>query len=115
MSLNQKYTWAQFLREHSEHKKTKLKRTSKEGIKAFEAAFKKHCSDYLNARTETIAKQKQRAENEHSEITKKVQALTKAKKWPQVKIYQAKVGKKTAWLARLTKQAERVKTLQKHK
>ena len=38
MSVNQKYTWHDFLKEHPEHKEKSTKRTSPEGKKAFESA-----------------------------------------------------------------------------
>jgi len=113
MALNQHYTWAQFLREHPEHKEASLKRTSKEGIKLFEAAFKKHSKEYLKERTLKIEKQSKRAVVERDELTKKVAELIKVKKWPKVKIYQERVGRKDAFIARLAKAAERVKVLQK--
>lgn len=59
MSLNQKYTWAQFLKDNPEYKEKKIKRTSKEGIKAFEAAYKQHIKEYLKDRMAKIDKQKE--------------------------------------------------------
>lgn len=62
MSLNQKYTWKDFLREHPEHKEKKTKRTSSEGKKAFEAAFKAYIKKYLAAQVERFGKQIAKAE-----------------------------------------------------
>lgn len=50
MSLNQKYTWGDFLKAHPEYKQKKIKRTSKEGQKAFDAAYKQHVKEYLKDR-----------------------------------------------------------------
>lgn len=54
MSLNQKYTWGDFLKAHPEYKQKKIKRTSKEGQKAFEAAYKQHAKEYLKGRLAKI-------------------------------------------------------------
>lgn len=61
MSLNKKYTWARFLKEHPEHKEKKTKRTSKEGQKAFDAAFKQHAKEYLKERLAKIEKEQKTA------------------------------------------------------
>lgn len=113
MALNQKYTWADFLKAHPEHKAKPLKRTSDEGKKLFEAAFKKHIKEYLKERTQKIEKQAKRATTERAALVKKVQEIAKSKKWPKYHTAQVKVGKKDAQLARLKKQDERVKLLQK--
>lgn len=113
MSLNQKYTWAQFLKDHPEMKAKKVKRTSPEGTKAFEAAFKKYIKDYLKAREAKLESQKKRAAAAKSELTKKQKNLVKQKKWPKATSLQEQIGRKDAWLGRLSKQAERLKLLQK--
>ena len=113
MALNQKYTWADFLKAHPEHKEKQLKRTSDEGKKLFEAAFKKHIASYLKDRTQKIEKQAKRATTERDALVKKLKEINKGKNWPKVQIAQKKVGKKDAHLARLKKQDERVKLLQK--
>lgn len=114
MSLNQKYTWAQFLKEHPEYKGKKLKRISNEGKKAFETAFKKATKEYLMTRLEKIEGFKKRATARHSELTKKQQAFTKAKNWPRAHRIQLEIGRQDALLDRLSKQSERTKSLQKH-
>lgn len=53
MSLHQKYTWHDFLKEHPEKKG--VKRTSSEGQKAFDAAYKKFAKAYLKGRLEELA------------------------------------------------------------
>ncbi len=84
MSLNQKYTWARFLKDHPEHKEKKTKRTSKEGQKAFDAAFKQHAKEYLKERLAKIEKEQKAA------------------------------GSNGTLLARLTRDHDRTKTLQKN-
>ncbi|PIR24823.1 MAG: hypothetical protein COX62_01370 [Deltaproteobacteria bacterium CG_4_10_14_0_2_um_filter_43_8] len=113
MSLQQKYTWKAFLAEHPELKEKAIKRTSDEGKKAFEAAYKKHIKAYLAKRAETIGYQQKRAQKERDLLNAQVKELNKAKKLPLAKLCQQKLGKKDAWLARLAKQTEKVKTLQK--
>lgn len=114
MSLNQQYTWAQFLKEHPDMKAKKVKRTSPEGDKAFQAAFKKYIKDYLKGRETKIEAQKKRATAHKSLLVEKQKELVKTKKWPKVKRVQTKIGRNDASLARLGKQAERNKLLQKN-
>ncbi len=68
MSLNKKYTWADFLKANPEHKTKKTKRTSKEGQKAFEAACKLHNKEYLKGRLEMIDKEQERAKKNRSKL-----------------------------------------------
>lgn len=113
MALNQKYTWADFLKAHPEHKEKPLKRTSDEGKKLFEAAFKKHIKEYLKERSTKIEKQAKRATTERTALVKQVQEIAKTKNWVKFHTAQTKVGKKDAHLARLKKQEERLKVLSK--
>ncbi len=50
MSLNQKYTWHDFLKDNPDLKKSGIKRTSKEGTKAFESAYNKRVKEVLKSR-----------------------------------------------------------------
>ncbi len=68
MSLNQKYTWNDFLKSHPEYKEKKIKRTSKEGAKAFESAAKQHLKEYLKERLAKIDKEKERAEKDRKRL-----------------------------------------------
>ena len=111
MALNQKYTWADFLKDHPEKKD--LKRTSPEGKKAFDQAFKAKIKEYLTARTERVKVLQKKATEKHKTLTEKVQTLQKAKDFPKAKIYQLKVGRQDAWITRLSKQVNRIKVLQK--
>lgn len=113
MSLNQKYTWNDFLRDNPEHKEKKTKRTSSEGKKAFEAAYKKYVKDYLAQRQQQLTKLEERTAKKHQELTQKVKDFQKAKNFPKAKFYQTKLGKRDAALADIKKQQDRAKTLQK--
>ncbi|MFH1875028.1 MAG: hypothetical protein ABH859_07610 [Pseudomonadota bacterium] len=113
MSLNQKYTWNDFLKENPEFKEKKVKRTSKEGAKAFESAFKAKAKEFLKERTTKIDVQKKKATAKRDELAKKVQDLQKKKDFGKAKIYQTRVGRQDAWLKRLDAQTERTKTVQK--
>lgn len=77
MSLNRKYTWADFLKEHPEYKEKKIKRTSKEGGKAFDAAFKQRMKDYLKDRLTKIDKEKERATDAYLTKLEKIRNRTK--------------------------------------
>jgi len=113
MSLNQKYTWADFLRENPAHKEKKTKRTSSEGKKAFEAAYKKYIKGYLSERQTQLATMEKRAAERQNELTAKVKELRKAKKRAKATFYQTKVGKQSAAIASINKQMDRAKMLSK--
>jgi hypothetical protein len=113
MSLNQKYTWKDFLRDNPEHKEKKTKRTSNEGKKAFEAAYKKYIKEYLAQRQQQLEKMEERATKKRDELMLKVKDFQKAKNFPKAHFYQAKIGKQDASLARIKKQKDHAKTLQK--
>lgn len=114
MSLNQKYTWNDFLKEHPEHKEKRTKRTSSEGKKAFESAYKAFIKKYLSERSDKIAKQISVATKKRDEIVAKVKELRKAEKLPRAKFVQKKAGSADAAIARFEKQLEKTKTIQKN-
>lgn len=114
MSLNQKYTWGEFLKEHPELKKKGIKRTSSEGKKAFESAYKTKTKEYLSVRVEKVNTLKKKATAKLGDLTKKVKELQKKKDFSKAKIYQEKAGRQDAWITRLTEEAGRIKTLQKN-
>ena len=58
MSLAHKFTWGDFLKKNPELKKKKLKRTSPEGDKAFQAAFKDFSKVFLKEREDRLKKVK---------------------------------------------------------
>jgi len=113
MSLNQKYTWQDFLKEHPAHKEKGTKRTSPEGKKAFESAYKSHIKKYLAGRTKEIDEEIKRAEKRRDERTTKLKDYQKAKQWPRARRQQEKVGKADAAVGRLKRQKDRTKLLQK--
>ena len=113
MALNQKYTWGDFLRENPEWKKKDVKRTSAEGKKAFQSAYKTKIKEYLKGRSEKIELQKKKANETKKTLTAKVKTYQKAKNFSQARVYQSKIGKQDTWLARLDEQTARLKTLQK--
>lgn len=110
MSLNQKYTWKDFLKENPELKEKQVKRTSAEGKKAFEAAYKARIKETLKDRQVWV-------EKESARVTKKKDALTasiKATKKPVNKRkVQAKIGTADKYLHRLVKMTEKTKQVQK--
>lgn len=114
MSLNQKYTWGQFLKDNPELKKKGIKRTSSEGKKAFESAYKTKMKEYLSARVEKVNMLKKKATAKLGDLTKKVKELQKKKDFSKARIYQKKAGRQDAWIARLGKEASVIKTLQKN-
>ncbi len=111
MALNQKYTWANFLKANPDLKAKKIKRTSDEGKKAFEAAFKKHIKEYLK---NLVAHQEKAIKT----IIAKRDALVKkqkvTKKPAKARILQTKVGRRDAAIYSTQKAIERSKSAQKH-
>lgn len=113
MSLNRKYTWQDFLREHPDHKKKGTKRTSPEGKKAFGSAYKSHIKKYLAERTKKIDEQIKRAEKRRDQRTAKLKEYQKAKRWPLARRQQKRVGLADAAIGRWKRQKDRTKLLQK--
>ncbi len=107
MSLNQKYTWHDFLRENPEHREKKTKRTSNEGKKAFEAAFKANAKKYLEEQQARYDRQLGKASERSKVLTEKVSALRKAKKFARAKIAQRKAGRADAAIAQIAGQKGR--------
>lgn len=114
MSLNQKYTWNDFLKEHPDLKQKKIKRTSSEGKKAFNTAFKAKIKEHLSKRAETIEKLTKKATEKRNAIAAKVKEFRKAKDTLNADTYQVKAGRQDSWISRLDKQNSRIKTLQKN-
>ncbi|MFH0800363.1 MAG: hypothetical protein V2A66_09330 [Pseudomonadota bacterium] len=113
MSLSQKYTWQDFLKAHPEHREKKTKRTSPEGKKAFETAYKAFIKKFLAGNAEKLGREIERAKKHLVAQTKKVKELRKAEKLPRVKLAQREAGRLDAAIARLSKQQEKMKTAQK--
>lgn len=110
MSLNKKYTWGDFLKEHPEHGGKKTKRTSKEGEKAFQTAFKSHAKEYLKTRQAKIEKEEKRAEAKRKDLAAKLKA---SKTTTAANALELRLGAMSAYIARLDKMRDRAKLLQK--
>lgn len=113
MSLNQKYTWLDFLKGHPDHKEKKTKRTSTEGKKAFDAAFKSFIKKYLSERAEKMGKDVTRALKRREQYVLKLKEARKTGKKARSKPIQGKIGRADRAIARLGKQQERMKEKQK--
>jgi hypothetical protein len=113
MSLNQKYTWADFLKEYPEHKEKNTKRTSSEGKKAFEAAYKKFIKTYLDERGAQLKKLEAKTVAQRDDFVKQVQSFQKKKDFAKATFYQKKAGLKESAIAELKRQADRTKAVAK--
>ena len=113
MSLNQKYTWHDFLKEHPEHKEKGLKRTTSEGKKAFESAFKAKAKEFIEGQQKRFDRDTEKVTARRAERTERVKGLQKAKKFAKAKIAQRKVGKADAALAQLNRQKDAAKAKRK--
>lgn len=102
MSLNQKYTWNDFLRDNPTFKKDGIKRTSKEGKKAFDAAFKEKAKEYLKGYSQRLEGQKEKALKRHAELSNKVKTLQAQKNWVKASFYQKRVGKQNAAISKIS-------------
>lgn len=113
MSMNQKYTWHDFLRENPEHKEKKTKRTSSEGKKAFEAAFKAYLKKYFDGQQERYDKHMAKATDRAKNLQGKVSELSKAKKFSKARVAQRKAGRATAAISQIAKQKTRAQAARK--
>ena len=113
MSLNQKYTWADFLKEHPEHKEKGTKRTSSEGKKAFESAYKTHIKKYLVDRTEKTDKLITKATERRKNLVTKTKEHRKAEHFKKMKHVDKRISKIDAAVARHNKFKDQNKKLQK--
>lgn len=113
MALAQQYTWARFLKEHPDLKEKGIKRTSAEGKKAFEAAYKKFAKAALKDREEWVKREESRVEALKTAVVGKLKALD-GKKWHlKAKVLNQKAGRHDAYLAKLSKLKTSVKELSK--
>lgn len=110
MSLNQKYTWADFIKENPEFKEKGLKRTSSEGKKAFEAAYKAKVKDVLKDRLLFIDKEKNRTEKKRNLLTS---AIKETKNKVLRKKIQRKIGSADKYFHNLEKMTTKTKEVQK--
>jgi arsenate reductase-like glutaredoxin family protein len=108
MAFNEKYTWADFLRENPDKKG--LKRTTAEGKKAFESAFKGHIKGYIKDRVANLEKRHAKTTQIRDELVTRLKAL----KTPRLaKRMQERVGQKDHAMAVIAKQIERTKDASK--
>ncbi len=114
MSLNQKYTWQDFLKEHPEHKEKGTKRTSSEGKKAFESAYKAYVKKYLSERSEKADKLIEKAKTKRTGLVTKSKDLKKAKSTKKLNLTNKKIGKVDAAIARHERFKDKNKTVQKN-
>jgi len=113
MSLNQKYTWHDFLRENPEHKEKGTKRTSSEGKKAFESAYKAYCKKYLEDQQKRYDTQGEKAAGRARALSAKVSELRKAKKFSKANLAQKKAGRADRAVAQIAKQRQRAQAARK--
>ena len=104
MSLNQKYTWHDFLREHPEHKEKGTRRTSPEGKKAFESAFKAKAKEYLDEFQKRLDRGLVKATARSQERNRRAGELKKAGRFDRAKIAQRKAGRADAAVSQLASQ-----------
>lgn len=107
MSLNQKYTWKDFLKDNPVMQEKGIKRTSSEGEKAFKAAFKTKVKEYLSNKDQFIDKVIEKANGKRKAIIEKVKTIQKNKEWPKAKFYQTKIGKQDAAISNLVNEKDR--------
>lgn len=108
MALNEKYTWGDFLREHPQKKD--LKRTSAEGKKTFETAYKAFVKEFLKTRLTRLQKQQKKATECRDELVGRLKGIKKAS---LAKRFQSRVGQKDHALAVIGQQIENTKAIQK--
>lgn len=113
MSLNQKYTWQSFLKEHPEHREKKTKRTSGDGKKAFEGAYKTFVKKYLSTRAEEMGREIDRAAKRREQHVLKLKKVRKTGKKIHTRFIQEKISRAGRAVARLSKQQEKMKEKQK--
>jgi hypothetical protein len=113
MSLEQKYTWYDFLKEHPELREKKIKRTSADGKKAFAAASKAFAKKYLAERAERLTRDIARATKLRDEYVVKLRELRKGKKHVKAKLVQERVGRADHAIAQIGKLQEKTKERQK--
>ncbi len=114
MSLNQKYTWNDFLKANPEHKEKGTKRTSSEGKKAFEKAYKDYIKKYLADRSSTISADIEKKTKKRDGLVVKLKEVSKSKKKIRIKLQQNKVGRVDAAIVRAEKMVARNKMVQKN-
>lgn len=103
MAIKDKFTWADFLKANSDAKEKKLKRTSAEGKKAFEKAYKDFAKSYLKTREEKLTAESDRAGKNRAGLIAQLKNLKGKRKHVQEKRLNKKTGRVDAYLAKLAK------------
>lgn len=113
MALKQKFTWGDFLKQNPEFKEKKMKRTSPDGEKAYQAAFKKFTKDHLKNREGWVKKEEERVSKAKGALVKTLKGVD-GKKWHlKAKDLNQKIGRYDAYLSKLSKWHEESKQLAK--
>lgn len=113
MSIAQKFTWGDFLKQNPALKEKKVKRTSPEGEKAYQAAFKKFAKEHLKARDEGIKKETDRVNKTKKDLLGRLKKVDGNKWHLKAKTLNKKIGRFDAYLARLAHWQETSKQLAK--
>lgn len=113
MSLNQKYTWHDFLKEHPEHKDKGTRRTSSEGKKAFDSAYKAFMKTYLSDRVGKVEKLVEKAQVKRGALQSKAKDLRKSGKAIKAKLVDKKIARTDSSIARQNRITDKTKSLQK--
>lgn len=109
MSLSQKFTWGDFLRQNPDLKAKKVKRTSPEGEKAFQAAFKKFAKDYLKEREAWIKKEEERVVEAKGKLVKTLKEVD-GRKWRiKMKKLNKEIGRFDSYLSKISRWQEESK------
>ena len=112
MALKDQYTWKDFLKANPDKKE--LKRTSAEGKKAFEAAYKTFAKEYLKNREARTAKFVKSMTEEKDNLVEKLKSVPHRGWKTKSKILNQKIGKKEAAIAKFNKLLERSKAASKN-
>lgn len=113
MALKQKFTWGDFLKQNPEFKEKKMKRTSPDGEKAYQAAFKKFAKEHLKNREGWVKKEEERVTKAKGTLVKQLKAID-GKKWHlQSKKLNKEIGRFDAYLSKISKWHEASKQLTK--
>lgn len=113
MAIKDKFTWADFLKTNSDAKEKKLKRTSPEGKKAFEKAYKEFAKNHLKTREEQLAAESDRAGKNRAGLIEQLKNLKGKRKHVQQKRLNKKTGRLDAYLAKLAKAKDGIKEVAK--
>lgn len=109
MALKDKFTWNDFLKQNPEFKEKKVKRTSPEGEKAFNVAFKNFAKEHLKAREAYRAKEAERAASRKAILIKDLKGLDGKKWYLRSKTLNRKIGRFDAYLAKLAREQKTLK------